>query len=358
MSRFVLGNNDLVDPLSETPIVDGIPGPAGIHAGGDVEFGPDGNLFIATGDGGCDFRGDSGCYPFNDAAQDLGVLSGKVLRVTRTGGDPAGQPLHRPGHDAVQPDRLHEHRHHLPGDLLLRARNPFRIAVDPNSGTPSVRANDVGLNTWEEVNQLSPGGNFGWNVREGNCVRDSSDRLRPSTARHDEPDPLLQPQHRLRVHHGRATSCPTGSGRTEYDGDYLFGDLVCEKLWRLEPDGSGGHTATEFATEIPWLIDGKFAPDGASQSFYYISWVGFPDDVIRKIKYTGSPNRTPDADITADPTSGDHAADRQLRRHRVRRPQPRGRADLRLGLRRRLAARHLRHAERTPTRLPERSPPS
>ena len=186
--------------------------------------------------------------------------------------------------------------------------------MDPNSGTPSVRANDVGLNTWEEVNQLSPGGNFGWNVREGNCVRDSSTDCGPP------PPGMTNPIHSYNHNTGCVSVTagdfvPDGLWPAAYDGDYLFGDLVCQKLWRLEPDGSGGHTATEFATGIPWLIDGHFAPDGAGQSFYYISWVGFPDDVIRKIKYTGSPNRTPDADITANPTSGDDAADRQLRRH-------------------------------------------
>jgi PKD repeat protein/glucose/arabinose dehydrogenase len=303
VSRFVLNGNDMIDPLSETPIVDGIPGPAGIHAAGDIEIGPDGNLFIAAGDGGCDFRGDSGCFPFNDAAQDLGNLSGKVLRVTRTGGIPPDNPFTGPGTTQCSPTGYTNTSTICQEIYSSGFRNPFRIAIDPNSSTPVVRANDVGLNTWEEVNELFPGGNFGWNVREGYCVRDSTTDCGPP------PPGMTNPIHT----YNHDTGCvsvtagdfvPNGLWPSGYDGDYLFGDLVCQKLWRMEPDGSGGQTVTEFATNIPWLIDGRFAPDGASQSFYYISWVGFPDDEIRKIKYTGSPNRTPDANITASPTSG------------------------------------------------------
>ena len=66
-------------------LVDNIPSPNGIHNAGDLGFGADGYLYASVGDGGCDFRGDSGCYLLNDASRDLGGLSGKVLRITRDG---------------------------------------------------------------------------------------------------------------------------------------------------------------------------------------------------------------------------------------------------------------------------------
>jgi glucose/arabinose dehydrogenase/PKD repeat protein len=304
VSRFVLGSNDLIDPGSETPIVDGIQDPDGIHAGGDVEFGPDGNLFISTGDGGCDFRGDSGCYPFNDAAQDLGVLSGKVLRVTKTGGIPLDNPYAiGPDTDQCSPTGYTLYSGICREIYSYGLRNPFRIAIDPNSASPLVRANDVGLNTWEEVNELSPGGNFGWNVREGNCVRDSSTDCGPP------PAGMTNPIHSYNHNTGCVSNTasdfvPNGVWPAPYSGDYLFGDLVCQKVWRLEPDGSGGYTPTEFATGIPWLIDGVFGPDGASKAYYYISWVGFPNDVIRKIVFTGMSNHTPVASASANPTYG------------------------------------------------------
>ncbi len=300
VSRFVLQPNDVVDPLSETIIVDGIPDPDGIHAGGDVEFGSDGNLWISTGDGGCDFRGDSGCYPFNDAALDLGSTGGKILRVTKTGAIPPDNPYQGAGTTQCSPTGYTVITSICREIYSYGLRNPFRIALKGGPPTPQVYANDVGLNIWEEVNQVAAGANFGWNVREGNCVRDSSTDCGPP------PAGMTNPIHS----YNHATGCvsvtasdfvPTSAWPSPYDGDYLFGDLICEKIWQLDSNGGG---VTEFATGVPWLIDGVFGPDGASKSYYYISWVGFPNDEIRKIVYTGQENRTPTADASANPTSG------------------------------------------------------
>jgi glucose/arabinose dehydrogenase len=52
VSRFILGDNDVVSPSSETVLVDNIPNPDGIHNAGDLNFGKDGNLYIEVGDGG------------------------------------------------------------------------------------------------------------------------------------------------------------------------------------------------------------------------------------------------------------------------------------------------------------------
>ncbi len=301
VSRFVLQPNDVVDHLSETVIVDGIPDPDGIHAGGDVEFGVDGNLWISTGDGGCDFRGDSGCYPFNDAALDLGALSGKILRVTKTGAIPANNPYQGAGTTQCSPTGYTTLGQVCREIYSYGLRNPFRIGLDPDMATPRVYANDVGLNIWEEVNHVAAGANFGWNVREGNCVRDSSTDCGPP------PAGMTNPIHS----YNHSTGCvsvtasdfvPGGAWPTEYDGDYLFSDLVCQKLWRYDPTGGG---VSEFATGIPYQIDGVFGPDGANRSYYYISWVGFPNDEIRKIVYTGQDNRTPRAVASAIPTAGE-----------------------------------------------------
>ena len=69
------------------------PGAAGYHIGADLQFGKDGLLYVSTGDGGCDYAGDSGCLELNDAARDQHVLLAKILRITRDGAIPAGQPV-------------------------------------------------------------------------------------------------------------------------------------------------------------------------------------------------------------------------------------------------------------------------
>src|SRR5690606_28470352 len=89
VSRFTL-NESNVDPASELVLLDNISSVNGNHNGGDLEFGADGYLYVAVGDAGRDPRGDSGGAGRNDAAQDLSLLNGKVLRVTTSGAPAPG----------------------------------------------------------------------------------------------------------------------------------------------------------------------------------------------------------------------------------------------------------------------------
>src|SRR5687768_13631746 len=61
VSRFVLRDDDTVDAAAETVLIDNIPAPQSYHIGADLQFGKDGLLYVSTGDGGCDYAGDSGC---------------------------------------------------------------------------------------------------------------------------------------------------------------------------------------------------------------------------------------------------------------------------------------------------------
>jgi len=122
------------------------------HNGGQVSFGPDGNMWLATGDGGF------ACDP-HENAQNLDSLLGKLLRITPqpNGGYtvPAGNPLvGGPGADEIYSYGL---------------RNPFRFSFDAKAGTISIA--DVGQDQWEEINHLktakAKGANFGWDGYEG-----------------------------------------------------------------------------------------------------------------------------------------------------------------------------------------------
>ena len=73
--------------------VDNMPSPHGNHNGGDLQFGTDGYLYVSIGDGGCDYAGDAAARGANDAARDQHVLLGKILRITRDGGIPPGNPF-------------------------------------------------------------------------------------------------------------------------------------------------------------------------------------------------------------------------------------------------------------------------
>jgi glucose/arabinose dehydrogenase len=149
--------NDSGAPLSSLRDVLTIPHPnRSNHYGGQIQFGPEGNLFISTGDGG-------GAGDPEENAQDLGSLLGKILRVNpnpSTGGDytvPPGNPF------AGNP---------APYDTIWSygLRNPFRFSFDRLGG--SLWIGDVGQDAKEEIDfaaapGLGGGTNYGWDCREG-----------------------------------------------------------------------------------------------------------------------------------------------------------------------------------------------
>ncbi len=152
VSRFTTqaGNPNKADSLSELILLT-IPQPFSNHNGGDVMFGQDGFLYIGMGDGG------SGGDPGN-RAQNPNELLGKILRidVNNPGGGnnygiPAGNPYVGGGG--------------LPEIFCIGMRNPWRFSQDPVSGL--IYCGDVGQGTWEEVDILQVGKNYGWRILEG-----------------------------------------------------------------------------------------------------------------------------------------------------------------------------------------------
>jgi glucose/arabinose dehydrogenase len=144
-----------VDLASRRPIIT-VPHPTfGNHNGGQLQIGPDGMLYLATGDGG------SGGDP-NGNAQNLDSLLGKVIRIDPRPGDagsysiPPGNPFAgAPGRDEIWSYGL---------------RNPYRFSFDRLTG--AIAIGDVGQSQWEEIDyvpgpQAARGANFGWDCREG-----------------------------------------------------------------------------------------------------------------------------------------------------------------------------------------------
>jgi len=112
------------------------------HQGGALEFGKGGKLYIATGDNDTPAR-----------AQQLTNLFGKMLRINRDGTIPPGNPFYATA--------LGNRR----AIWALGLRNPFKFAFRPGTGT--IFINDVGEDSWEEINRGAAGANFGWPVHEG-----------------------------------------------------------------------------------------------------------------------------------------------------------------------------------------------
>lgn len=125
------GELSLGDPVI---VIDGIPS-ASNHNGGRIAFGPDGMLYVTTGDAG-----------ERDSAQDVGALSGKILRLTADGEIPVDNPF--PG------SPVYSYGH----------RNPQGIGWDQDG---SMYSSEFGQDTWDELNVIEPGGNYGWPEVEG-----------------------------------------------------------------------------------------------------------------------------------------------------------------------------------------------
>jgi glucose/arabinose dehydrogenase len=166
-------------------IVEGIP-KAGFHNGGRLAFGPDGYLYVSTGDAGQ-----------RDAAQDKASLGGKILRVTAGGAPAPGNPF--------------------PGSRVwsLGHRNVQGLAW---SKTGAMYASEFGQNTWDELNRILPGQNYGWPVVEG------------ITGRSGFVDPIRQ--------WTTAEASPSGIA-VGVDGAVYMAALRGESLWRIPLDGTG-----------------------------------------------------------------------------------------------------------------------
>jgi glucose/arabinose dehydrogenase len=302
VSKFVLRDDNTVDPASETILLDGIYSSAGNHNAGDLAVGKDGHLYVTTGDGGCDYKGDSGCAGSNDAARDRNVLNGKILRITRTGGIPADNPFTGTGTARCQTAPAAAGTT-CQETFATGLRNPFRFAFDPDAAGTSFRINDVGQNVWEEIDQGVKGADYGWNSREGHCANTGSE----SNCGAATPAGLTDPVH----DYGHSTGCasitgaayvPDGIWPAAYDGSYLFADYVCGKIFALSSAG----VRTDFATGLGGssAVHLAFGPHGTGggKALYYTTYAGGGE--VRRIAYTGAVNRAPSAALTASPSSG------------------------------------------------------
>jgi glucose/arabinose dehydrogenase/PKD repeat protein len=301
LSRFVLGDDDQINPATEFVLLDNIPSPYGVHNAGDVHFGNDGYLYVSVGDGGCDGTGATTCGGGNQAAQFKHVLSGKILRIESDGHIPPDNPFTGPG-----TTRCNATGQTAPGQTCqeiwaLGLRNPFRFTMDPNAAGTQLVINDVGQDKWEEIDKGVAGANYGWPVREGPCAFDSYTDCGPP------PEGMTNPWY-VYDHTAGCTAItdgafvPSGLWPSQYDGSYIYSDLVCGKMFQLTDDGSGGLTSTEFASGPVNLIDLGFGPYGNTQALYYTSWGDTSG--LRRITYSGSSNRSPTATISGGPTNG------------------------------------------------------
>lgn len=232
------------------------------HAGGTIQFGPDGKLYISIGEN---------QYPPN--SQELDNPAGKVLRINKDGTIPTDNPFYGQTGKAWE-------------IWAYGLRNPFRFQFDKASG--QLYLGDVGQDGWEEINIITKGGNYGWPVCEGTC----------SVAG------MINPLYTY-IHTGRNYSVTGGfvyNGTVfpqAYQGAYFFGDYAQGYLKTLSLSEAGELLGVNpFDLSAGSVVDMKEAPDG---SMYYLTI--FPGRLYQTVYATS--NHVPIAKSAADVTSGD-----------------------------------------------------
>ncbi len=208
-----------VDPASERVILD-IEQPYTHHNGGMIAFGDDGYLYIGMGDGG-----------LYGASQLPDSLLGKMLRIDVNPGD-MGEYSIPPDNPFVDDPAYH------PAIWATGLRNPWRWSIDPVTGF--LYAGDVGEATWEEVNVVEAGRNYGFPMMEGNeCLDDGQCDAGggPNSVNADGlSNPLVQIPNppNLSVIGGFVyRSCEVPA----WEGIYVYADWISQNMWGLRWDG-------------------------------------------------------------------------------------------------------------------------
>jgi glucose/arabinose dehydrogenase len=235
------------------------------HNGGAIHFGPDGKLYVAVGDNAAGAN-----------AQTLANRHGKMLRINKDGSIPTDNPFFTTAAGANR------------AIWALGLRNPFTFSFQP--GTGRMHVNDVGQNTWEEINVGAPGANFGWATTEG----DFNQATYPNFTR-----PFYAYSHGGGTFQGYAITGgafynPASPGANlfpaSYQGDYFFADYVNNWINVIDLNS---REVTRFATGANGTVDLRVTDDGA------LLYLSRGSNSVFRVVYTA--NQAPS--ITAQPQS-------------------------------------------------------
>jgi uncharacterized repeat protein (TIGR03806 family) len=203
------------DPDSQTLIIEW---PSDGHNGGDVDFGPDGMLYVSAGDGTSDSDTD-------DVAQDLGTLTGSILRIDvdrPSDGRMYSIPADNPFVDLPNA---------RPEIWAYGLRNPWRISYDHSDD--QLWAGNNGQDLWETAHLVRRGENYGWSVMEGNHPFQLERRRGPTEF---VPPTIEHPHSEARSLTGGVVY--RGDALPELEGAYIYGDYATGDIWAARHDGS------------------------------------------------------------------------------------------------------------------------
>lgn len=218
VSEFRVGQNpDVADSKSEKVILT-VDQPFSNHNGGQITFGPDGYLYIGMGDGG-------GANDPYGHGQNLSTLLGAILRIDVDKTEKGTQ------YRVPDDNPFNAHPNVRPEIWAYGLRNPWRFSFDPLTGV--LYAGDVGQYDREEIDIISPGKNYGWNIMEGTICTPG---VNPKCNKTALTPPLID--------YGRNEGITViggfvyrGHDIPALCGTYIYGDWGSGKIWALRHQG-------------------------------------------------------------------------------------------------------------------------
>lgn len=230
ISRFeTLDGGLTLERFSEEIILE-LPQPRTNHNGGDIAFGPDGNLYVGFGDGG------GGGDPFENGQNTMN-LHGTIVRIDVDGvlpyEIPAGNPF-----DTNAPCLQGTGAAACPEIFAWGFRNPWRLSFDTTTGR--LWTGDVGQDAWEEIDLVEVGENYGWNDREGAHCFDP-----PSGCADNFREPHAEYGHGL----GQSVTggyVYRGTDVPDLFGWYVFGDFITGRIFGFEQGSAAGVVPEEL----------------------------------------------------------------------------------------------------------------
>lgn len=258
LARFSVSKSDppTIDLASELTVLEW---PNGGHNGGCLKFGPDGMLYIATGDG-------SGIADELQTGQNLSDLLGAILRID------IDHPAAGKNYSIPKDNPFVSTADARPEIYAYGLRQPWRFSFDPRNG--DLWAGEIGQDLWEMILRIEKGGNYGWSVQEGNYP------FRPERPR--KPTPILKPV----VEHPHSDFRSIvggfvyrGSRLPELSGHYIYADFDTGRIWAFQYPGlaAGGpspHTVSNHRELAQTNYRIVSIGEDAAGEIYFVDFTG------------------------------------------------------------------------------------
>lgn len=292
-------DKNVADPSSARRI-HSISWPQFNHNGHWIGFGPDGMLYISTGDGGYANDWGIGHNPAIGNGQDMASNMGKILRIDvdkRTGSKPYGIPADNPWANS---------RDAVPEMWALGLRNPWRCSFDMGSSAAELYCGDVQQNSYETVKLIGKGQNMGWRRVEG--VMRCFDYLKPDDHPANCDKAGITP---AIIEYNNCTAKPNGckgisitggyvyrGANAAWKGKYFFGDWsksFAEMDGQLFVGTKGGDgkwsmehvEVTNMSGKLPYVL--AFAQDAAGEVYVLTSITTGPNGSLDTIYRIAAP---------------------------------------------------------------------